>query len=185
MGRVTLVTGGCRSGKSAYAQAQAEAIVGRRLYLATGPALDAEMARRIEAHQKARAGCGWETVEEPMDPGRVLRESAGEYAVCLLDCLTLWVNNRMFEAQRWGDDLDEAGMEQHAQELLEACREFGGAVFLVTNEVGMGIVPENALARRFRDLAGRCNQVVAAGADVVTLVVSGVPLHLKGKDAGL
>jgi adenosylcobinamide kinase/adenosylcobinamide-phosphate guanylyltransferase len=102
MGRVTLVTGGCRSGKSAYAQAQAEAIAGKRLYLATGPALDTEMARRIEAHRQARAGRGWETVEEPMDPARVLRESAGEYAVCLLDCLTLWVNNRMFEAERWG-----------------------------------------------------------------------------------
>jgi adenosylcobinamide kinase/adenosylcobinamide-phosphate guanylyltransferase len=75
-------------------------------------------------------------------------------------------------------------MEQLARNLLDACREFGGTVFLVTNEVGMGIVPENALARRFRDLAGRCNQVVAAGADGVTLVVSGLPMHLKGKDAG-
>ncbi|HAU38995.1 MAG TPA: bifunctional adenosylcobinamide kinase/adenosylcobinamide-phosphate guanylyltransferase [Phycisphaerales bacterium] len=179
MARVILVTGGCRSGKSAYAQRLAEGLPGRRAYVATCPVIDEEMRHRIQRHREARKAAGWETVEESLALAKALT-AVGQYDVVLVDCLTLWVNNLLHEAERKGDDLDEDHVAQRCQEALRACRALPGAVIFVSNEVGMGIVPDNPLARRYRDLVGRCNQVIAAGADVLTLVSCGIPLFLKG-----
>jgi adenosylcobinamide kinase / adenosylcobinamide-phosphate guanylyltransferase len=175
---IVLVTGGARSGKSRHAQGLGEALPGPRLFVATMPALDEETARRIERHQRERAEGGWETVEEPVDLAGVLSRSA-EYGVRLVECLTLWVNNLMYQAEQAGRPLDEDEVAQRCEELIEACRDLPGTVLLVTNEVGFGIVPENALARQFRDLVGRCNQTLARAADEVRLVVCGYPLRVK------
>ncbi|MEW6753736.1 MAG: bifunctional adenosylcobinamide kinase/adenosylcobinamide-phosphate guanylyltransferase [Candidatus Latescibacterota bacterium] len=177
MGRVVLITGGSRSGKSRRALEVGAGRPAPRLFVATCTALDGEMAARIERHRASRQGGGWQTVEEPLDlEGAVGREPAG---VVLVDCLTLWVSNLLLQAQAEGRILEEEEIESRARDLLRACRLQPGAVVLVTNEVGLGIVPDNALARRFRDLAGRCNQTAAAAADEVTLMVSGLPLTVK------
>ena len=180
MARVILITGGCRSGKSRHAMTLAESLGGRRAYVATCPVMeDAEMGERIARHQRERAHRGWETIEEAAELAGALREARG-FEVVLVDCVTLWVNNLMYGAEERGEGFDEDAMERRCEEVLGASREREGTVIFVTNEVGMGIVPENALARRFRDLVGRCNQVIAAGADAVTLVSCGIPLQLKG-----
>jgi adenosylcobinamide kinase/adenosylcobinamide-phosphate guanylyltransferase len=178
MAQVILITGGSRSGKSAFAQQRAEAQPGRRLYLATSVPQDAEMVARAQRHRDARRGAGWDTLEEPHDVAGALR-SDHEHEVCLVDCLTLWVSNLLLKKQEQGRDVTEEEIVARSQELLDACASRLGGVVLVTNEVGMGIVPETFLGRRFRDLAGRCNQTVAAGATEVYLVVSGVPLRIK------
>ena len=177
MADVILVTGGGRSGKSRYALELAESLARKKTYVATCPVLDEELRDRIRRHQRERLARNWETVEETVALEGVLSSSRSD--VVLVDCLTLWVNNLMYEAERRNEELNEDAVAARAQELLDACRKRTGIVIFVTNEVGMGIMPENALARKYRDLAGRCNQVIAAGAGTVTLVVCGVPLHLK------
>ncbi len=177
MAEIILVTGGCRSGKSDYAQKLAESRPGRRVYVATCPIIDEEMRSRVEAHRLARADCGWDTIEQPIDLPAAI--DAADHDVLLIDCLTLWVNNLMHQADQAGSDFTEDDVRKSAGELLAACRAHSGAVVMVTNEVGMGIVPDNALARRYRDLVGRVNQIIAAEADVVTLVSCGIPLQLK------
>ena len=179
MSTIVLITGGCRSGKSAYARKLAEAMRPRRAYLATCPAIDQEMHRRIEEHRRRRAVAEWETIEEPLYLAGAIG-SAGTFNVLLVDCLTLWVNNLMFEAERHGGAVTEQDVADRCGEVLASCATHPGTVFFVTNEVGAGIVPENAIARAYRDLAGRCNQVIAAGADEVILISCGIPLTLKG-----
>lgn len=179
MGRIILVTGGCRSGKSAHAQQLAESLPGRRLYVATAPVIDAEMADRVRRHQAAR-GFGWRTVEEPVALAAALAREAADADIVLVDCLTLWVNNLMYVAGQAGRDVTEEQIAAEADGVLAACRSLDATVIFVTNEVGLGVVPDNPLARRYRDLVGRCNQIVAAAADVVTLVACGIPLNLKG-----
>ena len=179
MARIVLVTGGCRSGKSAYALKCGEQFPGPRAYVATCQAVDAEMQERILEHQKARGDMGWQTIEEPLDLAGTLTD-ADQYNVVLVDCLTLWINNLLYEAEKSGCSVDEHDVERRCDELLLACSDHPGVMIFVTNEVGMGIVPENAVARHFRDLAGRCNQVMARGADTVTFVACGIPMNLKG-----
>lgn len=162
-----LVLGGARSGKSAYAERLLARHAGARVYLATAEAGDAEMALRIRRHRKRR-GDGWDTIEAPLDLPAAIR---AEPRALLVDCLTLWLSNLMAA----GRDLDAAGGQ-----LCDAIRRPGGPVVLVSNEVGWGIVPENALAREFCDHAGRLNQRVAAVADRVLLVAAGLALPLKG-----
>lgn len=178
MGRLVLVTGGSRSGKSGYAQHRAEETPGSRLFVATCPVMDAEMAQRVRRHREAREGKGWITLEEPVDLEGAL-DRAQDRQIVLVDCLTLWVNNLMYHAEQAHRDLDEPQMADRAAALAAVCKRHPGTVLLVTNEVGWGIIPENALARRFRDLAGRCNQVIASAADEVVLVVCGIPTFLK------
>ena len=162
-GHITLVTGGARSGKSALA----ERLVMRhglpRIYIATAEARDGEMTGRIAEHRRRR-GEGWTTVEEPLALERALRDSDGQGAR-LVDCLTLWLSNHMGAA-----DVDG---------LCAALRAQRSPVVLVTNELGQGIVPGNALARAFRDGHGWMNQAVAGVADEVWMAVSGQPLRLK------
>ena len=187
MGKIILITGGCRSGKSAHAQHTAESLAGRHVYLATCPVSDEEMRARIARHQQQRRRHDWETVEEQVDlAGAILRTGSGTGSendtgtIVLVDCLTLWVNNLMYEADRRGEHIEEDEVERLASQVLDVCKEHDPTVLFVTNEVGMGIVPDNALSRRYRDLVGRCNQVMAAGADEVRLVACGIPLILKG-----
>lgn len=179
MAQIILITGGARSGKSRHAQACAEAQPGKRLFIATSPVIDEEMRQRIARHQADRQGQGWQTVEEPLRPAAVLAGNP-ETEVVLLDCLTLWISNLLFEAEE-PEYYSEAMVAELAGELLAAARNRPGAVIIVTNEVGLGIVPENPLARRYRDLVGRCNQTIAAGADRVDLVVCGIPMTIKGE----
>lgn len=169
--RVTLVLGGARSGKSGHAEALVRALPQPWIYLATAEPGDGEMAERIRRHQADR-GPGWTTVEEPLDLPGALRTHAGPGRAVLVDCLTLWLSNLMF-AER---DIDAA-----TAGLLDALADTAGTVVLVSNEVGQGIVPDNALARAFRDHAGRMHQRVAAAADRVLFVVAGLPMTLKGQ----
>ena len=180
MARIVLVTGGCRSGKSAYAQQMAESLPPTRLYVATGLATDEEMRQRIEQHRRARRDRGWETLEEQLDLAGVFRRHA-EHDVLLVDCVTLWINNLMYDADREARQITEADVAGQCGQALDAACARRGTVIFVTNEVGMGVVPENALARRYRDLVGRANQIIAAGADAVTLVCCGIPFHMKEK----
>lgn len=173
MGAVTLVSGGARSGKSAFAQARAEALSPDRVYVATARVTDAEMAERIARHQAER-GPGWRTVEEPVHLDRVLYGCAGA-GVVLVDCLTLWVSNLLAQDEGLGEDR----AAQLAAGMLRAAAAVAGPVLLVSNEVGLGIVPDNPLARRYRDLVGRVNQTVAAAAAEVFFMVAGQPLRVK------
>jgi len=168
MGHVILVTGGARSGKSAIAEARALALGARAIYIATAEAHDAEMAERIAAHQ-ARRGPQWQTRLAPLALARALVASDGE-GPRLVDCLTLWLSNLMLGEHDWRA---ETGT------LVATLRAQADPVVLVTNEVGGGIVPDNALARAFRDAAGWINQQVAGVADEVILAVAGLPLKVK------
>ena len=181
MGKIVLVTGGNRSGKSAYAQNLAEGLPGPRTYVATCPVIDAEMAQRVQKHKEARRHAEWETIEETVDLAGVIRR-AGAFRVLLVDCLTLWANNLLYEAERLGRAFTEEDMAERCRELIGACGAFPGMVIFVTNEVGMGIIPQNETARRFGDLAGRMNQIIGAAAGTVTFLVSGLPLTLKTKE---
>ncbi|CAK8719482.1 bifunctional adenosylcobinamide kinase/adenosylcobinamide-phosphate guanylyltransferase [Candidatus Electrothrix laxa] len=174
----TLITGGSRSGKSAFAQQQAEQINAPRLFIATCPRIDPEMDERIHRHQQDREGLGWQTAEIPLRLAEELERTPAGTTV-LIDCLTLWINNLMYEAEQKEQEISEGQMSALAEELARAARNHQGQVFLVTNEVGLGIVPDNPLVRRYRDLVGRCNQVIAAFADQVFLVSCGIPMRLK------
>lgn len=161
--------GGARSGKSRYAQQRAEALPGRHVFIATAEAWDAEMRDRIARHRADR-DARWRTVDAPRDLVAALDAESGGDAVVLVDCLTLWASNLL---------LADADIEGATLALCAAIDRFEGQLILVANEVGFGIVPDNALARRFRDAAGRINQAVAARAGEVALVVAGLPMRLK------
>jgi adenosylcobinamide kinase / adenosylcobinamide-phosphate guanylyltransferase len=176
--KIIFVTGGSRSGKSSYAQKRAEALTGPRAYLATAPVLDEEMATRCRKHQEARSHAAWDTIEEERDLAGVVR-AGRPHQVILVDCLTLWVNNLFYEAEQNNRMMTEEEIAERCRMLLDACAAFPGTIIFVTNEVGMGIVPDNALGRAFRDVAGRCNQIIAGAADEVIFMVSGIPLYLK------
>ena len=180
MAKVVVVTGGSRSGKSAYAQRFAEGVAPPRTYIATATVTDEEMRARIRRHQADREKALWKTVEEPLDLAGAIG-AAGESGVILVDCLTLWVNNLLYESEKRGACLTEEEMGEKCRQVLAVCGGVCGTVIFVTNEVGMGVVPGDALSRRFRDVAGRCNQVMAEGADAVVFMVSGLPLLLKGE----
>lgn len=168
------VTGGCRSGKSRYALNYANQHFSKKLYLATSEILDEEMATRVEQHKKAR-GPEWETCEEPIEVVEKIGFYGDKAEVILLDCLTLWLSNLLI---KWDDDLK---VIDGINRLVAAVEESPASLILVTNEVGMGIVPVEPLARRFRDLAGMANRRVAEAVDTVVFMVSGIPLFLKGK----
>ncbi|MDR3043105.1 MAG: bifunctional adenosylcobinamide kinase/adenosylcobinamide-phosphate guanylyltransferase [Desulfovibrio sp.] len=189
--RTILFTGGCRSGKSGLAQRWVESLGTARVYIATGAARDAEMAERVRRHQAAR-GTGWRTVEEQLDVCAALRgcmgPGAGQSAPqaapqfppqsgppgVLLDCITLWLTNRMLAGH------DDAAILRGVEELAALLRAATVPVAVVSNEVGWGVVPETPLGRRFRDLSGEANQLLAAACTDVILAVSGLPLAVKG-----
>lgn len=178
MADITLITGGCRSGKSSYAQKLAENLPGPRLYVATCPPVDDEMNARIRKHRDGRDPAEWSTIEETLDIASVLRDGPSQ-GVYLIDCLALWVSNLMYAAESEGRDLTEEDVADRCNELLDACSQVDGSVIFVTNEVGAGIVPGNAVARRYRDLLGRCNQILARGARTAIMMACGIPIVLK------
>ncbi|TCL74087.1 adenosylcobinamide kinase /adenosylcobinamide-phosphate guanylyltransferase [Hydrogenispora ethanolica] len=173
-----LVTGGARSGKSRFAEKLAAESAAPVVYVATAAPLDEEMRRRIAAHRERRPP-EWETVEEPLDLAGVLRRSRAGTTV-LIDCLTLYVSNWLFAHEGEDPAAREALFGATLHDLASALRDCPAGVILVAGEVGLGIVPENALARSFRDLAGLANQALAAACDQVYLVVSGIPVRIKG-----
>jgi adenosylcobinamide kinase/adenosylcobinamide-phosphate guanylyltransferase len=167
------VVGGCRSGKSKYALQTAEKIVAtRRIYIATCVPQDNEMKQRVAQHQKQRSST-WITVEEPLDLPRAIVENSRKANVVLIDCLTLWMSNLLMETQ------DESKLKNKIAQLVQALAQADSSVVVVSNEVGCGIVPENQLARQFRDIVGWVNQSVAACADRVVWMVAGIPVTVK------
>jgi adenosylcobinamide kinase / adenosylcobinamide-phosphate guanylyltransferase len=210
--RIVLVTGGGRSGKSTYAQRLAQDLPGPRMYIATATPFDEELTERIAAHRRSRGEEHWPgTIEEPLALAQAIRD-AKAYPSVLVDCLTVWVGNLMWSAEQAsapgggpsgaspeaarsggtrpggvpavGAPPSEASVASACDEIVAACREHEGTVVLVTNEVGLGIIPENPAARLYRDLLGRCNQVIAVAADTVILMVAGLPIVVKDEAGG-
>ena len=172
--RVTLVLGGARSGKSHYAEALARRPKRRQTYIATAEITDDEMRERIARHRKDR-GDKWRTIEAPVDLIAALRQADGAHAFTLIECLTVWMNNLIYHGK------DVAREVEHLRASLVGCE---GHVVIVSNEVGLGIVPDNVLARHFRDEAGRANQTIADVADEVVFVAAGLPMMLKKPGRG-
>lgn len=169
-----LVLGGCRSGKSRFAEAWAAGRYRRKTYIATlTPSADPEMAQRIALHRRSRSD-DWRTVEEPLDLVGALGSQQGNTDLVLIDCLTLWLTNLLLH------DLSDGEIEGAVQALAQEVAASAVPVVMVANEVGLGLVPEAPLGRRFRDLAGWTNQQMAAACSHVVLVTAGIPLAIKG-----
>lgn len=177
MAGIILVTGGCRSGKSGFALARANSLEGEKFFLATCPRIDSEMDARIQRHRQERID--WNTIEEELELSSIF-DSIPSGSVLLLDCLSLWINNLMFDASNKNLTLTQ-------DQISETCLNLGKHildskaknVFIVTNEVGMGLVPENKEGRLYRDLLGICNQTFASIANEVYFLVSGIPIRIK------
>ncbi len=167
---LTFVLGGAASGKSSFAEQLVVSLGKKRVYLATSQVFDDEMKNKVQKHV-ARRGAGWESIEAPLDLSDALAR-LGADQVCLIDCATMWLSNNL---------LAENDLEQAQAELLEAVQNCPAQIFIVSNEVGHGIVPDNALARKFREAQGRLNISLAAQADLVVQVTAGLPLVLKGQ----
>lgn len=171
--QITFVIGGCRSGKSDYALDQANQISGQKKYfIATSVPTDAEMEKRVQKHQRDR-GSDWFTVEEPVNIHEKIETCGKDGSVILVDCLTLWVSNLMVR------EYDQAQIEKAIARLENSLEKSPCPVFLVSNEVGLGIVPENRLARLFRDYAGLVNQRIAETAGRVVMTVAGIDVQIK------
>ena len=174
MKEVVFVIGGCRSGKSRYAMETADGVSKhKKIFIATCEPNDAEMEQRVDRHQKER-GPNWQTIETPVHLSRAITACSRQAKVLLVDCLTLWISNLMLEIE------DDETIRERIAELVQSFNSANCPVVLVSNEVGAGIVPENMLARRFRDLVGAANQAVAARADRVVWMVAGIPVTIKG-----
>ncbi len=185
---LVLVTGGARSGKSSFAEGILQDVEGEKLYIATAIPFDEEMEDRIKKHQSLRSN-NWATYEGFENLNHVLLQKGSEYSGILLDCVTLWLTNLLFDFA--GEvDIDGLNLEEineiekritvEIEKFIAAAQRVEGKLVLVTNEIGMGIVPENKLSRVFRDLQGRVNQLLGKAADQVFLVVCGVPMQIKG-----
>lgn len=172
MTRHLLVLGGARSGKTAFAERLAMREGHKPAYLATATALDGEMRERVESHQRGRAG-RFETIEEPLALSEAIIKASASHDVILVDCLTLWITNMLMAGEEVA-----AAVEQLGATLVQVKR---AKIVLVSNEVGLGIVPDNAMSRTFRDLAGSAHQRLAELCDDVYFVVAGLPMVLKGE----
>lgn len=170
--RLILILGGARSGKSSFAMKLAGEKTGKKFYLATAEALDNEMKARIERHKKERPS-SWETIEETKDILQTLKNLRSKCDVVILDCVTLWLSNLLHKGH------DEPEILKITEELLSVVKKNDYLLVAVSNEVGLGIVPDNELARRFRDIAGRVNQEIASAADEVYFLLSGIPKRIK------
>lgn len=168
-GMITFILGGSRSGKSSFALERASAISGPKAFIATARAFDDEMKERIERHKQERSA-EWMTFEEHVALPNLISGMRSRYDVVLIDCLTLWLSNLM---------MNNADVEAEIESFLSSAIAYPASLFVVSNEVGMGIVPENALARKFRDFAGTLNRRVAEIADEVYLVTAGIPMKIK------
>ena len=174
--KIIFITGGVRSGKSQFAMDLAEGFPDPKAYLATAQALDEEMARRIRNHRQRRPE-GWQTFEEPLSVSKVIRDYGNDLALIVLDCVTLWISNAMMAG--W----EESRVLEETETFLREGRNARCSVILVGNEVGWGIVPDNPAARIFRDLSGSVQQKIAAEANEVFFMVSGIPQRIKPRRA--
>lgn len=173
MKEIIFILGGCRSGKSRQALELSNSICGEsRIFIATCAPLDEEMKQRVERHQKER-GQSWTTIEAPIGLPEVIIENQSKADVIVVDCLTLWISNILLETN------DQETIPRHIHNLIHSIETAQCAVILVSNEVGTGIVPDNALARRFRDVVGHVNQNVAACSDKVIWMAAGIPVKIK------
>jgi len=172
MGNIIFITGGARSGKSNFALTIAKKKKGKVAFIATAQAKDAEMKERIALH-KARRPKNWATFEEPYNLEGCIRDIGHSFKTVIIDCLTLWVTNLIMKKA------DDACIEKEALKMLDAINKSRINCIFITNEIGSGIVPDNKLARRFRDIAGRIDQLVAQHANEMYLMVSGIPLKIK------
>jgi len=181
MGQCIFIVGGARSGKSDFALDLAEkSLSSEKYYLATCPVFDQtdpDMESRIEKHKAGRQGRGWQTIEEEIDLCQAVA-NLPDAAVLLIDCLTLWVSNLLH--QKGSSGIDEDGIKLRIEKLFKLCRGRSGDTLMVSGEVGCGVIPENEIARRFRDLVGRCNQIAGQSADSVFMVTCGIPVKIKG-----
>jgi adenosylcobinamide kinase/adenosylcobinamide-phosphate guanylyltransferase len=173
--QIIFITGGARSGKSKYAEMRAAALGERRVYIATAEARDEEIAQRIAEHRKRR-GQEWATIEEPLELTEALLAQRSRTDCALVDCLTFWMSNLLLQR-------DEKYAGEKVHELRETLRRLDYHALLVSNEVGWGIVPDNPLARQFRDFVGWANQQIASVADEVVLTVAGIPMIVKKETA--
>jgi adenosylcobinamide kinase/adenosylcobinamide-phosphate guanylyltransferase len=173
--KMILITGGCRSGKSRFALDYANQHFSKKIYLATCEALDEEMAQRIEHHKKMRSP-EWQTIEEPIEIVNKIMRYGDETDVILLDCITLWLSNLLMRRK------DDPEIMEEISRFIDTIKKKQTSLILVSNEVGLGIVPVDPLGRRFRDLSGMANQKIAEVVNTVILMVSGIPIFLKGKD---
>ncbi len=176
--KLIYISGGCRSGKSNYAQTLAESLPGKQVYIATCPKIDSEMDQRITLHQQQRANRNWHTIEAPLELAAAVAQ-AGEFDIILIDCLTLWINNLLYNAEQNGELINEQAIAAECIKLVETCRKQNQTIIFVSNELGMGLVPADAISRSYRDCLGRCNQTIATLADEAIFMVSGLPLILK------
>ena len=177
MARTIFITGGTRSGKSVFAEKVALEYGTPLGYLATAQPLDNEMDQRIHLHRQRR-GNAWQTIEEPLLLEETLRRLDGRFNAILVDCVTLWLTNMLLRHETMGQGI-ESRILNEVERLATALPTLATPLILVSNEVGMGIVPEHRLGRLFRDIAGQANQILAATADEAWLVASGIPLRLK------
>jgi adenosylcobinamide kinase/adenosylcobinamide-phosphate guanylyltransferase len=170
--KTVLIIGGCRSGKSSHGLNLADKLAGQKIFIATCVPHDKEMKQRVLHHQKQR-NPNWKTLEVPLLLSESIRENSRQGHVILVDCLTLWINNLLME------NSDPESIDMHVQKLIQSLEKTECPVILVSNEVGTGIVPENKLARLFRDIAGFANQKIAACVDSVVWMVAGIPVEIK------
>ncbi|MGB8707058.1 MAG: bifunctional adenosylcobinamide kinase/adenosylcobinamide-phosphate guanylyltransferase [Dehalococcoidia bacterium] len=175
---ITLLLGGARSGKSHYAQQLATELGGKVLFVATGEALDEEMEARIAEHKKARPK-NWRTLEIPTGIGRGIEKQIGDAEVVLIDCLTLLISNLLHDEPDYPEA--EKRVTSEINQLISAMDRLDASFVIVSNEVGMGLVPENRLGRIFRDLLGKANQLLASHATEVYLMVACLPVQVKGQ----
>jgi len=170
-GRIVFILGGAKSGKTGFALKKASLLSGKKAYIATAQPLDTEMAERIERH-RAERGASWDTYEEPLKISSIIQEIDGRYSAIVIDCLTLWISNLIHASSK---------IPSESEALVSVLKGIRGQseIYIISNEVGWGIVPANELAREFRDHAGAINQHMAEAADEVYLVTAGIPLKIK------
>ncbi len=171
-GKTILVTGGSRSGKSRYALQLAENINNPKIFLATAEPLDNEMAERIKEHQNER-GKEWITIEEPIDPAKIIGSKRNQPCFIVLDCITLWLSNMVMK------NMEREAILEQVHELVKECKACEGDIIVITNELGSGIVPLEPSSRSFRDIAGQTNQILASEFEEVINMVSGIPVNIK------
>jgi adenosylcobinamide kinase/adenosylcobinamide-phosphate guanylyltransferase len=171
-----LITGGARSGKSRFAQKLAVEAGGRVLFIATAEAKDEDMRLRIEAHRESRPA-GWQTLEAPLGVSDIIARHTGEAEIVVIDCITMLVANMLLQSR--GDKSAEELVLTEIKAIVDQMDKLEATFILVTNEVGLGLVPDNELGRRYRDCLGRVNQILAQHADEVYLMVAGIPSRLK------
>lgn len=184
MGKIALITGGARSGKSGFAENEAKKLGDKVLYIATALPTDDEMKLRIKIHQESRPK-NWITEESYKDIDKIIERYHSKDAV-IIECITIMVSNLMFDmsygqnsySQEQNNDI-EIYIKKYVKDIINASKKSEAVVFFITNEVGMGIVPDNAVSRMFRDIAGRVNSLIASEADDVYMCVSGIPMKIK------